>query len=33
MEQQIDLAKKNKLMIIDWLIENFPAAFLRKEDK
>jgi len=30
MEQQIDLAKKNKLMIIDWLIENFPATFFKK---
>ena len=30
MEQQLDLAKKNKLMIIDWLIENFSAAFFKQ---
>lgn len=27
---QLDTAKKNKLMTIDWLIEHFPAAFFKK---
>ena len=30
MDQQHDTAKKNKLKTIDWLIENFPAAFFKK---
>lgn len=30
MDQQQDLAKKEKLKIIDWLSEHFPAAFLKK---
>lgn len=30
MDQQHDISKKNKLQTIDWLIENFPAAFFKK---
>ncbi len=30
MDQQHEIAKKNKLKTIDWLIENFPAAFFKK---
>lgn len=30
MDQQHDIAKKKKLLTIDWLIENFPAAFFKK---
>ena len=30
MDQQHDIAKKNKLITIDWLIENFPSAFFKK---
>ena len=30
MDQQHDTAKKNKLIIIDWLAEHFPAAFFKK---
>jgi ProP effector len=30
MNQQQELAKKEKLKIIDWLSDHFPAAFLKK---
>lgn len=30
MDQSHDTAKKNKLMTIDWLVENFPNAFFKK---
>src|SRR3990167_3824574 len=30
MDQQRDIVKKDKLNTIDWLIENFPAAFFKK---
>lgn len=30
MNQQQENAKKDKLRIIDWLIEHFPAAFFKK---
>lgn len=30
MDLQHDTAKKNKLVIIDWLIEHFPAAFFKQ---
>jgi ProP effector len=30
MNQQINTVKKDKLQIIDWLIENFPSAFFKK---
>ncbi|MDI1352847.1 MAG: ProQ/FinO family protein [bacterium] len=30
MNQQISTAKKDKLEIIDWLIEHFPSAFFKK---
>jgi ProP effector len=30
MDQQHDIAKRDKLKIIDWLSEHFPAAFLKK---
>jgi ProP effector len=30
MDQQLDTAKKNKLAIINWLVEHFPAAFFKK---
>lgn len=30
MADGLDSTKKNRLMIIDWLIEHFPAAFSRK---
>ncbi|MGL6029401.1 MAG: ProQ/FINO family protein [Legionella sp.] len=30
MNQQISAAKKDKLAIIDWLIEHFPNAFFKK---
>ena len=30
MEQKYEIAKKNKLMTIDWLVENFPNAFFKK---
>lgn len=30
MNQQTDFAKKDKLLVIDWLIEHFPAAFFKK---
>lgn len=30
MDQHHDLVKKEKLKIIDWLAEHFPAAFLKK---
>ncbi|KTD26863.1 protein convertase [Legionella israelensis] len=30
MNQQSDIAKKDKLFVIDWLIEHFPAAFFKK---
>jgi ProP effector len=30
MQQEISHAKKNKLEVIDWLIEYFPNAFFRK---
>lgn len=33
MDQQYELAKKDKLKIIDWLIEHFPAAFLKKSSQ
>lgn len=28
--QQVNTVKKNKLQIIDWLIEHFPNAFFKK---
>lgn len=30
MNQQITAVKKDKLQIIDWLIEHFPSAFFKK---
>ncbi len=33
MEQQQNIAKKDKLKTIDWLTEHFPAAFLRKANQ
>lgn len=30
MNQQINSAKKDKIQIIDWLIEHFPHAFFKK---
>lgn len=30
MNQQLSAAKKEKLQIIDWLIEHFPGAFFKK---
>lgn len=30
MNQQINSVKKDKIEIIDWLIEHFPNAFLKK---
>ena len=30
MNQQVENAKKDKLQIIEWLIEHFPAAFFKK---
>jgi ProP effector len=30
MNQQISIVKKDKLEIIDWLIEHFPNAFFKK---
>lgn len=30
MSQQNESAKKDKLQIIDWLIEHFPSAFFKK---
>lgn len=30
MNQQNNAVKKDKLVIIDWLIEHFPAAFFKK---
>ena len=30
MDQQHDIAKRDKLKIIEWLSEHFPAAFLKK---
>lgn len=30
MIQQNDYVKKDKIMVIDWLIEHFPAAFFKK---
>lgn len=30
MDQQHDIAKKEKLNTIDWLVEHFPAAFFKK---
>lgn len=30
MNQQQENAKKDKLRIIDWLVEHFPAAFFKK---
>lgn len=30
MNQQSGIVKKDKLQIIDWLIENFPSAFFKK---
>lgn len=30
MNQQIEGAKKDKLQIIDWLVEHFPCAFFKK---
>lgn len=33
MNQQINPVKKDKLQIIDWLIEHFPAAFFKKPNQ
>lgn len=33
MDQQQDIAKKEKLKVIDWLSEHFPAAFLKKANQ
>jgi len=33
MEQAHDIAKKDKLKTIDWLVEHFPAAFLKKSNQ
>jgi len=33
MDQAHDIAKKDKLKTIDWLAENFPAAFLKKSNQ
>lgn len=33
MEQSHVIAKKEKLKIIDWLIEHFPAAFFKKSNQ
>lgn len=33
MIQQSETAKKDKLQIIDWLVEHFPSAFLRRRVK
>ncbi|KTC93050.1 MULTISPECIES: ProQ/FINO family protein [Legionella] len=30
MSQQSEIVKKDKLQIIDWLIEHFPSAFFKK---
>ncbi len=30
MKQSYETVKKNKLQVIDWLIENFPNAFFKK---
>lgn len=30
MNQQLNATKKDKLQVIDWLIENFPNAFFKK---
>lgn len=30
MDQQHDIAKKDKLKVIEWLAEHFPEAFLKK---
>jgi len=32
MNQHTDAIKKNKLQTIEWLAENFPAAFLKKSN-
>lgn len=33
MNQTINPAKKEKLYIIDWLIEHFPGAFFKKQNQ
>lgn len=33
MNQQMHAAKKDKLQIIDWLIEHFPSAFFKKSNR
>ncbi|QRN03688.1 protein convertase [Legionella sp. MW5194] len=33
MNQQVESAKKEKLVIIDWLIEHFPNAFFKKANQ
>ncbi|KTC97995.1 ProQ/FINO family protein [Legionella erythra] len=33
MNQQVESAKKEKLIIIDWLIEHFPNAFFKKANQ
>lgn len=30
MDKQLNLVKKDKLLIIEWLIEHFPSAFFKK---
>lgn len=32
-KQQVPIEKKNKLQIIDWLIEHFPNAFFKKRNQ
>ena len=32
-QQQNDAVKKDKLKIIDWLIDHFPAAFFKKSNQ
>jgi len=33
MDQKHDIIKKDKLKIIDWLAEHFPAAFFKKSNQ